>query len=80
MARDHPEALGAVRTLRLIPAARNAFPIHSGGDRLRQALRGLGVDFPASDWRLAWLQVLTAFWTSVQELRVALQTAARCKS
>jgi hypothetical protein len=76
MTRDHPEVVNAVKIMRLIPQARNAFPIHSGGDRLIQALRDLGADFPARDWRLAWLQVLTAFWLSVQELRVALQTAA----
>jgi hypothetical protein len=76
MERDHPEAVEAVRTLRRIPDARNAFPIHSRSEGLIRALKDLGVDFPASDWRLAWRQVLTAFVSSLQTIRVALQTAA----
>jgi hypothetical protein len=75
--RDYPEAIGAVRTLRAIQAARTNFPIHSRSDpRLLEALRDLGVDFPAADWQLAWRQVLTAFWTAIRDLRIAIQTAA----
>lgn len=76
MQRDHPEAMAAVRRLREIPAARNQFPIHTRNERLRDALRALGVDFPASDWRLAWLRVLTAFWSSLETIRGAIQTGA----
>jgi hypothetical protein len=77
MERDHPEAVAAVRLLRRIPDARNSFPIHTRNEKLLDAMRDLGVDFPAVDWNLAWLQVLTAFWSSVRDIRVALQTAAR---
>jgi hypothetical protein len=72
--RDHPEAVPAVKTLRAIAAARNAFPIHTGSDKLVAALRDLGIAFPPADWRLAWLQVLTAFMTSLAEIRAAIQT------
>jgi hypothetical protein len=41
----------AVRTLRRIDDARNAFSIHTRSDRLLEAFRDLGVDFPATDWR-----------------------------
>jgi hypothetical protein len=34
------------------------------------------VDFPASDWDLAWRQVLTAFWSSLQAIRIAIQSGA----
>jgi hypothetical protein len=77
MVRDHPEAAQAVRTLRRIPDARNAFPVHTRSEGLIGALKDLGVDFPATDWRLAWQQVLTAFWSSLQEVRVAIQTSGR---
>jgi hypothetical protein len=75
LTRDHPEAVDAVRMLRHIASARNAFPIHTRNDRLRASLSALGVDFPPGDWRVAWLRVLTAFWTSLQAIRIALQTA-----
>jgi hypothetical protein len=74
MERDHPEAVAAVETLRRIPDARNQFPIHTRSDKLLAALRELGVDFPASDWRLAWLQVLTAFWSNLRAIRSSIQT------
>jgi hypothetical protein len=74
MERDHPEAVPAVRTLRAIAAARNAFPIHTGSEKLVAALRDLGLSFPPADWRFAWLQVLTAFLTSLAEIRAAIQT------
>jgi hypothetical protein len=74
--RDHPQAAQAVRTLRRIPDARNSFPIHTRSEGLIQALSDLGVDFPATDWQLAWRQVLTAFWSSLQEIRIAIQTAS----
>jgi hypothetical protein len=45
MERDHPEAVEAVRTLRKIPEARNAFPIHSRSEGLIRAMRELGVEF-----------------------------------
>jgi hypothetical protein len=76
MERNHPEAVPAVRTLRRIADARNAFPIHTRSDKLVAALRDLGITFPPPDWRLAWLQVLTAFWTSLQEIRAAIQMHA----
>jgi hypothetical protein len=74
MERDHPEAVSAVDRLRRITDARNQFPMHSRSEKLLAAFRDLGVEFPASDWRLAWLQVLTAFWTSLRAIRAALQT------
>jgi hypothetical protein len=74
MERDHPEAVGAVETLRRIPDARNQFPMHTRSEKLLAAFRDLGVDFPASDWHLAWLQVLTAFWSSLRAIRSAIQT------
>jgi len=74
MERDHPEAVAAVERLRRIPDARNQFPMHSRSEKLLAAFRDLGVDFPASDWRLAWLQVLTAFWSSLRTIRSAIQT------
>lgn len=77
MERDHPEAVPSVRTLRRIPDARNAFPIHTRSEKLLDAMRALGVTFPAADWGLAWLQVLTTFWSAVQNLRVAIQTESR---
>jgi hypothetical protein len=80
MERDHPEAVPAVQTLRRIADARNAFPIHTRSDKLVAALRHLGITFPPPDWRLAWLQVLTAFWISLQEIRVAIQTHAPAES
>lgn len=76
MARDQPEAVSAVQRLRRIVAARNAFPIHSRSQGVRETLRELGVDFPPVDWRMAWLQVLTTFWTSLRDLRLALQVGA----
>jgi hypothetical protein len=75
MARDHPEAVAAVKMLRRIADARNAFPIHTRSEKLLATFRELGIDFPASDWRYAWLQILTAFWESVRDLRASLQTA-----
>jgi hypothetical protein len=74
MERDHPEAVAAVETLRRIPDARNQFPMHTRSEKLLAALRDLGVNFPASDWRLAWLQVLTAFWSSLRTIRSSMQT------
>jgi hypothetical protein len=41
----------AVRTLRRLGDARNAFPIHTRSDRLLEAFCDLGVDFAATDWR-----------------------------
>jgi hypothetical protein len=75
MERDHPEAVSAVRTLRAISRARNAFPIHTRTQHLVDALRDLGIAFPPTDWRLAWLQVLSAFWSSLQEIRAAVQSS-----
>jgi hypothetical protein len=77
MERDHPEAVQAVGTLRRIPDARNSFPIHTRSEGLLGALGDLGVDFPANDWRIAWRQVLTAFWSRLQEVRTAIQTSSR---
>jgi hypothetical protein len=74
MNRDFPEAVSAAQLLRRIADARIAFPIHTRSDRLLSALRALGVDFPPSDWAHAWRQVLTAFWSSLRDLRIALQT------
>ena len=39
----------AVRTLRRLGDARNAFPIHTRSDRLLEAFCDLGVDFAARD-------------------------------
>jgi hypothetical protein len=73
MARDYPEAVPAVDRLRRIPDARVQFPTHSRSEKLLVAFRELGVSYPASDWRLAWLQLLTAFWSSLQTIRSAIQ-------
>ena len=37
--------------------ARNAFSIRTRSDHMLEAFRDLGVDFPATDWRFAWLRV-----------------------
>jgi hypothetical protein len=74
MERDYPEAVSAVERLRRIPDARIGFPTHTRSEKLLVAFRELGVDFPASDWRLAWLQVLTAFWSSLRAIRSAIQS------
>jgi hypothetical protein len=74
MERDYPEAVSAVERLRRIPDARNQFPAHTRSEKLLVAFRELGVDFPASDWKLAWLQVLTAFWSSLRTIRSAIQS------
>jgi hypothetical protein len=73
MQRDYPEAMGHVQTLRLIPKARIMFPTHSRTTEAMGVMRGLGVDYPATDWQVAWLEVLTAFWASVAGVRAAIQ-------
>lgn len=75
MARDYPEAEQSVKLLRLVPRARNSFPIHSRSQGLLDALRGLGVDFPTEDWAVAWNQVLRSFWTAVASIRRSVQAS-----
>lgn len=77
MQRDYPEAVPAVQTLRRIADARNAFPVHTRSEKLLSTLRSLGVSFPATDWDLAWRQVLTAFWEAIRDIRSSLQSASR---
>jgi len=74
--RDYPEAVGHVQTLRLIPKARIMFPTHSRTSEAISVMRGLGVDYPATDWQVAWLEVLTAFWASLAAVRGAIQGGA----
>ena len=73
MERDYPEAIEAVRALARIPRIRQSFPVHSRTADVVSDMRAFGVEYPASDWHLAWLRVLTAFWQSLQSLRRAIQ-------
>jgi hypothetical protein len=77
--RDYPEVVPAIPPLRLIVRARNTFPIHTNTSEAVETMRRLGVTFPATDWNLAWLKTLTAFWTSLQQIRQALQTEPRAR-
>lgn len=75
LGRDYPETVPAIRPLRLITRARNIFPIHTNTSEAVDTMRRLGVSYPATDWHLAWVTTLTAFWMSLQQIRQALQTA-----
>jgi hypothetical protein len=72
--RDYPETVPAIRPLRLITRARNIFPVHTNTSEAVETMRRLGITYPATDWNLAWLTTLTAFWTSLQQIRQAIQT------
>jgi hypothetical protein len=72
--RDYPEIVSAVRPLRLITRARNTFPIHTNTSEAVETMRRLGITYPATDWNVAWLTTLTAFWTSLQQIRQSVQT------
>lgn len=71
--RDYPEARSDIGSLRLIVRGRNIFPTHSNTSEVVDTMRRLGIDYPATDWHVAWLTALTAFWTSLRNIRQALQ-------
>jgi hypothetical protein len=74
MGRDYPAAVPHVEALRRIPNARRVFPIHSRTEDVVAAMRGLGVDYPTTDWHGAWLSVLGVFLASLGGVRAAIQS------
>lgn len=64
---------GPAAVLRSIIRVRNTFPIHTQPEA-RESFRDLGIDYPPADWHSAWVQILVHFWSSIRQIREALQT------
>ena len=60
--------------LRSIVKVRNTFPIHTQTGTTRESFRELGIDYPPTDWHVAWITILVALWSSIRRVREALQT------